>query len=173
MYEPTRGKNAEQLVADFVDDALRFPAYLALNEMGAAALPALTEGLGHANWQVRRWCAILMDHHADDDALRALIPLLRDPKAKVRLWAVHSVSCDRCKIGENPIDVVPHLIERIEVDESIRVRRMATAMLAEECSLDARSARIFQRILADESDRKLRLHAERGLSRHREAGLGR
>ena len=165
MYEPTQGKTPEELVADFADPQARFPAYLALDLLGPEALPALRAGLRDADWQVRRWSAILMDHHADDDALRALIPLLRDPKSKVRLWAVHSLACDRCKVGENPVDVVPHLVERIEVDESIRVRRMAVAMLAEECVLDERVTAVFRRVLDEEDDRKLRLHAERGLER--------
>ena len=113
-----------------------------------------------------------MDHHADDEALRGLIPLLHDPKSRVRLWAVHSISCDRCKVGENPIDVVPLLIERIEGDESIRVRRMATAMLATECTLDARALETFQRIISEEDDRKLKLHAQRGIDRYAGEGLG-
>jgi len=171
MYEPATGRTPEQLVEDLADAELRFPSYLALNELGAAALPQLKAGLRHGHWEVRRWCAILMDHHADDDGLRALIPLLRDPKSKVRLWAVHSISCDRCKIGENPIDVVPHLIERIELDESIRVRRMATVMLAAQCDVDARVLPVFERILATEEDRKLRLHAQHGVDRYAEAGL--
>lgn len=170
MYEPTKGKTPEQLVDDFAESELRFPAYLALNELGAEALPALKEGLKHGNWEVRRWSTILMDHCADDEALHALIPLLRDPKSKVRLWAVHSISCDRCKVGENPIDIVPLLVERIDVDESIRVRRMATAMLSEECTLDARVVPVFKRILAEEDDRKLKFHAQRGLDRCTEAG---
>ena len=89
----------------------------------------------------------------------------------MRLWAVQSISCDKCMVGENPIDVVPLLIERIEVDESIRVRRMATAMLGHECGFDARVIPVLKRILVEEDDRKLRLHAERGLKRYSEAGL--
>ena len=171
MYEPTRGKTAEELVDDFADKETRFGAYLALNEMGQEALPAIKAGLEHGNWEVRRWSTILLDHHADDDALAALVPLLRDPKSKVRLWAVHSISCDKCKLGENPIDVIPLLLERIELDESIRVRRMAVAMLATECVLDATVVPVLKRIVAEEDDRKLKLHAERGLKRYAEAGL--
>ena len=86
---------------------------------------------------------------------------------------MHSISCDKCKVGENPIDIVPLLIERIEVDESVRVRRMATSMLGHECGLDARVVPVLVRILAEEDDRKLRPHAERGLKRYSEAGLRR
>lgn len=116
---------------------------------------------------MRKWCAILLDHHADEEGLHALLPLLDDPKSDVRLWAVHSISCDRCKHGENPIDVVPLLIRRAETDASIRVRRMATAMLAHHIQLDERVPPLFERILSDEEDRKLRLHADFGLERYR------
>jgi hypothetical protein len=48
---------------------------------------------------------------------------------------------------------------------------MATVMLATQ-TLEARVVPIFERILADEEDRKLRLHAKNGLTRYRELGLG-
>ena len=99
------------------------------------------------------------------------LPLLHDPKSDVRLWAVHSLSCDRCKDEglNNPIDYVPHLIERIERDESIRVRRMAMVMLTI-ASRRAGGARVRQD-RDRETDRKLRKHAEWGLKRLREVGL--
>ena len=172
MSNPATTRSPEALVKDLADSGERIPAYLALNELGAAALPAIKAGLEHPHWQVRRWCAILLDHLADDEALHALVPLLRDPKSQVRLWAVHSISCDGCKVGQNPIDTVPLLLERIEVDESIRVRRMSVAMLAHECRVpDPRIVPVLERILAREEDRKLRFHAERGLKRCAEAGL--
>ena len=82
------------------------------------------------------------------------------------------LSCDRCKDEGlcNPIDYVPHLVERIERDESIRVRRMAMVMLATGRP-DVRAVKVFERTLAIETDRKLRKHAEWGLMRLREAGL--
>ncbi|MEN8182693.1 MAG: HEAT repeat domain-containing protein [Myxococcota bacterium] len=120
------------------------------------------EGLRHGNWQVRRWCAIWLDHYADAESLHALLPLLRDPKSKVRLFAVHSVACDRCKAGENPIDVVPLLMERIRNDESIRVRRHAVMMLAfQHAHADLEG--FFQELLDTETDPKLHKHAGFGL----------
>jgi len=163
-------EEARALVERLEDCATRWPAWRRLEELGAAAAPAVRDGLRHGHWQVRKWCAAFLDHHADPEALPELLPLLHDPKSDVRLWAVHSLSCDRCKVDQNPIDFVPHLIERIERDESIRVRRMAAAMLATGRP-DLRSARLFTRILATESDRKLRKHAEWGLARCREIGL--
>ncbi len=162
---------AEELVAEFANPENRMPAFLALYERGDEVLPDIRAGLKQANWQVRRWCAIVADNFADGETLEALVPLLRDPKAKVRVWAVHSLACESCKDGPNPIDAIPLLLERIEMDESIKVRRHAVAMLAEHRSPDARVLPIFQRIAAEEDDRKLRRHAERGLKRYAERGL--
>ena len=161
----------EELVAEFANGENRFPAFLSLYSRGHDALPAIRDGLKQANWQVRRWCALFIDNFADAETLHALVPLLRDPKAKVRVWAVHSLSCETCKDGPNPIDAIPLLLERIEMDESIKVRRQAVAMLAHHRSPDARVLPMFERILAEEDDRKLRLHAERGVKRYAEAGL--
>ena len=163
--------DATDLVRSFAESQGRFDVYQALMKLGTGALPALREGLRSENWQVRRWSAICLDRVADADALGGLVPLLRDPKSKVRLWAVHAIACDHCKDDvECPVDVVPLMIERIETDESIRVRRMAVIMLATDFA-DPRAVPVLERILREESDRKLRLHAESGLKRLREAGM--
>ncbi len=165
-------RTGERTPTDLVDalaatDGMeRYRAFEALMALGAEALPAVREGLRHGHWQVRRWCAIYLDHNADAAALEALVPLLRDPKAQVRLWAVHSIACEPCKACENPIDVVPLLSERLLADESIRVRRMAAAMLAS-LPPDRRAVEPLETVLARESDRKLRFHAERAVERHR------
>lgn len=163
-------QDPETLVEQLADDERRWAAWTALNALGQAALPAVHEGLRHGKWQIRRWCAAFLDHHGTAESLERLTPLLHDPKSLVRLWAVHSISCDRCKDGENPIDVVPLLIERIEHDPSIRVRRMAAAMLATH-EPDRRTVAAVRTVLREESDRKLRLHAEACLARSREVGL--
>ena len=131
----------DALVGALVDPETRFPAYQQLVTLGAPALPAIRRGLGHESWQVRKWSAMCLDQVADEAALADLVPLLRDPKSDVRLWAVHSIACDHCKEDVAcPVDVVPLLIERIESDESVRVRRMAAIMLGTDCA-DARAHR--------------------------------
>ena len=125
---------------------------------GLAALEAVREGLHHGHWEVRRWCA----HNATPESLHELIPLLHDPKSKVRMFAVHSIACDRCKTGENPIDAVPLLIERIQRDESIRVRRHATMMLGQQHAHPDLIG-FFQQLLDTETDKKLHMHAGLGL----------
>jgi hypothetical protein len=132
--------------------------YAQLAEYGPEALDAVREGLRHGNPEVRRWCALWFDHNATPEALPELIPLLRDPKSKVRLFALHSLACDRCKTGDNPVDAVPLLIERIQQDPSIRVRRHATMMLG---LMYAHPDLLgfFQQLLDTETDPKLHKHA--------------
>jgi len=163
--------SSADLVESFAHGEGRFDTYTSLVARGTAALPAIRRGLKHDNWQVRRWCAICLDRVADSDALGDLVPLLRDAKAQVRLWAVHSLACDHCKDDVTcPVDVVPLLIERAEEDESLRVRRMAVIMLGTE-HMDQRAVPVFERILGEEEDRKMLLHAEEGLLRLRQAGV--
>ena len=80
------------------------------------------------------------------------------------------LACDHCKDDVScPVDAVPLLIERIQVDESIRVRRMATIMLGTETA-DPRALPVFEALLT-ETDAKLRAHARRGLDRYAELGV--
>jgi hypothetical protein len=160
----------EELLGEFATGENRMAAFLALCARGHQVLPAVRQGLKHSDWHVRRWCALFVDNFADAETLYALVPLLHDPKAAVRVWAVHSLSCESCKDGPNPIDAVPLLLERIDRDASIKVRRQAVAMLAHHRTPDARALPIFKRIMAEEVDRKLRLHAAHGLKRYAEAG---
>lgn len=169
MMRPGTKRRTEDLVEALSspEGEVRHRAYQDLLEIGREALPAVRDGLGHESWQVRRRCAMVVDQIADPESLRRLIPLLDDPHRKVRLWAVHSISCDPCKdTVENPVDVVPLLIRRMLADRSVIVRRMATAMLANHHP-DPRSFGAFRKLLeADEDlDEKVRRHAEFGLRR--------
>lgn len=162
---------ADELVAEFANGENRMAAFLALYGRGEESLPAIRKGFSDANWQIRRWCAIAADNFADVETLQAMLPLLNDPKAEVRLWAVHSLSCEVCKDGPNPLDTTSLLLERIQHDTSIKVRRQAVAMLAHHRAPDAQVIPVFKKILKNEGDHKLRLHAEQGLRRYLSAGL--
>ncbi len=160
--QPENGADYREVVEQLADSEKRRQAFRALREAGPAALDAGMEGLAHEDWQVRRWCAIYLDHNADARALRRLVLTLDDPKAKVRRWAVHSIACEPCKEGDNPIDVVPLLAKRIKEDKSIKVRRTAAIMLWQWAG-ERRVSRIYRRILSDESDEKIRRYARWGL----------
>ena len=142
----------------------RYASYEALVEMGTEALPAIREGLKSPSWQVRRWCAICLDRVADQDASADLVPLMRDPHPKVRLWAVHSIACDHCKEDVScDVDVVPLLVERALEDSDVRVRRMAVIMLGSDFA-DPRSLPALEEIVRTADDRKLRAHASRSVA---------
>src|SRR5262249_4353558 len=127
----TQGRSEPaELVESFADSRTRVQMLGALQALGAAALPAVRQGLKHQNWHVPHWCAIFLDRHRDVESLQSLLPLLHDPVSRVRLWAVHSISCEHCKNCEGLMDEVPLLIDRIENDANKRVRKMAVAMLA-------------------------------------------
>jgi HEAT repeat protein len=149
---------ARALVTQLATHQERGGAWKRLNDLGPLARDAVLEGLGHANWEVRRWCAIWFDRNPDPEALEAMKPLLRDPKSQVRIFALHTLACDRCKPGEGASDVAPLLIERIRQDESIRVRRHAVMMLAfQHAHPDLEG--FFKELLDTETDAKLHKHA--------------
>lgn len=158
------------LVASFGETTARFEVYTALQALGPSALPAVYAGLQHEDWHVRHWCAIYLDRNGEAASLSHLLPLLHDPVAKVRLWAVHGLACQHCHGYAEQIDFVPLLIERIENDENRQVRKMAVAMLADSPP-DARVPPVFEAVLARETDARIRLHATRGLEKYRADGL--
>jgi HEAT repeat protein len=166
--QPSRADTA-RLVSALGGATGQFEAYRALVALGAGALPAIRRGLGSDNWKIRYWCAICLDQVADAESLGDLVPLIADPHFKVRLWAVHSVACDHCKDDVRcPSDVIPLVFEHAQIDEHVPVRRMAVIMLGREFT-DRRAVPVLERILRDAADRKLRLHAEWGLRRLRQA----
>ena len=157
-------------VEQLADKDTRYEAWKALKSAGQEAVDALREGLSHPTWKVRQFCAMLLDEHWDVPALQRLTLALHDPKLKVRRAAVHSLGCDRCKNGENPIDVLPYVEERLREDKSIKVRRMAVLTLAIQAP-NKRIARVLRRALRDETDLKLRRFAQWGLKRYDESVL--
>src|SRR5262245_38835430 len=158
------------LIESFRESTTRVETLARLQALGPAALPAVREGLKHQDWHVRHWCAIYLDHNGTPDSLWDLVPLLSDPVTQVRLWAVHSISCEGCKDHGCPIDIVPLLVARVEKDASTRVRKMAVAMLTT-LPLDSRVPPVFKAVLGKETDAKIRLHAENGLRKYRDAGV--
>ncbi|MGH7865914.1 MAG: HEAT repeat domain-containing protein [Candidatus Binataceae bacterium] len=161
-------QNFGEYIEQLADKSRRWDAWRVLNEAADAALASVREGLSHPDWHVRQVCAMLLDHHWDAASLQRLVLTLEDPKRKVRRAAVHSLGCDRCKGGENPIDAVPLLEKRLREDKSIKVRRMAALTLAIQ-QPNLRIARILRRVLRDETDPKLHKFTKWGLHRYGQA----
>lgn len=155
-------------VALLTDKDRRTESLRALEEAGALGLERAIDGLSHPDWQVRRWCAVFLDHHSSAAARERLRLTLEDPKAKVRLWAVHSIACEPCKPGEQLEDVVPLVLKRLREDKALRVRRQAVAVLVQHLP-DRRIYRAFRRSLLRETDVRLRRLLKWGLRLHQEA----
>jgi HEAT repeat protein len=136
-----------------------------LREGGRATLSAMKQAFNHGDWRVRRECVGYMDHHADETCVRGLIKALQDPNQKVRRNAIHSLSCDRCKPSPIASDVIPFIIGVIENDRSIRVRRSALSLLSGR-KPDPRITALLRKLLATESDVKMRNLAAWTLTKH-------
>jgi hypothetical protein len=141
-------------------------AYDTLAAAGEAGLQAVIAGLGHASPRVRRACAQFMDHAGSDPCVDALLlAARREPVPAVRRVAVHSLSCQRCKVSPLSVDGVAALIERALSDTSISVRREAVAGLTLQPP-DPRAAAALRAIMERETDAKLLWLARYALKRH-------
>jgi hypothetical protein len=110
----------------------------------------LLEGLNHSEPRVRYNCAGALDHLADERCTEPLRQLLNDPVPRVRRAALHSLSCDACKISPLPNrDALTDKIMQMALkDSSIRVRRVAADSLAESC--DPRALSVLQELLEED-----------------------
>lgn len=100
---------------------------------GAAAVPALVEGLQHPDAEARYQCCRLLDQLLIPDAMQPLLKMLDDPDARVRVSALHSLSCDRCKTDvclatDGPL--LKKAIELLDSDPDAHVRAMAIEAVA-------------------------------------------
>lgn len=128
-------------------------------------LDIVVDGFDHDRPQVRKWCVALLDHHATSACLDPLAAMLEDPKAPVRRHAVHSVGCQSCKDEPVDLDVVGLLIERVETDPSVRVRRVATHMLGNQPP-DERAGAFLADLAESADDEKLRRNARWARDQH-------
>lgn len=87
-------------VAQLAHPQVRPDAKAHLLNAGADALPAVRRGMQHPKAMVRRLCASLLDHLADDAAFRDLVRALDDDDVGVLKRALHSLACDQCKDTE-------------------------------------------------------------------------
>jgi HEAT repeat protein len=154
-------ERARELVAALAAPERRVPAWTALLALGGEARDAVREGLGDGRWEVRRWCLYWLFRSARPEDVQCVLPLLRDPRAKVRHAALIALHC--AGLG---VEHVPLLIERALEDESLRVRRQAVELLALHAHPDLEE--FFADLAEHESDAMLRKHAAVGRARSRE-----
>jgi HEAT repeat protein len=87
-------------VAQLAHSERRQRAKIYLREAGQPALPAVRRGMQHPKPIVRRLCASILDHLADDAAFVDLVVALDDEDPGVLKRALHALACDRCKENE-------------------------------------------------------------------------
>lgn len=129
---------------------LRVRGYLLETGDLDAVIDGLVRGLEHPKPRVRFNCAGALDHFADERAAEPLRRRLDDPVPRVRRAALHSLSCDACKLSplSQTDDLVPKLISMALSDPSVRVRRAAMPVLESYCG-DARAAEVLQGLARD------------------------
>lgn len=84
-------------VAQLANSERRQRAKIYLRGAGRPALAAVRRGMHHPKPIVRRLCASILDHLADDATLADLVAALDDDDAEVVKRALHALACDRCK----------------------------------------------------------------------------
>ncbi len=128
-----------------------------------AGLPAVREAMLGAmtspDWKVRASATAVLDH-AEQDAVveQALRDASRDPDARVRDSAFHSLSCGHCKpdgcLADDSVDV---LVDGLLHDPSVRVRRkIAGGMMWGQQGRRPPIVEAFREILATDTDLVLR-----------------
>jgi hypothetical protein len=143
-------------------DILEVRAHLLETKRLHLLVTGLLLGLEHQRPKVRADCAGALDHFADERCAEPLMHLLSDPVPKVRRMALHSLSCDACKLVllEVTGDLVARLIEMTLHDSSIRVRRAALGNLGASCG-DPRALKAVAEISSNESDAEMVRTAKR------------
>lgn len=110
---------------------------------GAAALDAVRRGVDHPDAAVRRGCATVLDHLADEASFPVLVDLLADEDSGVRVSALHALACDRCKDDScrpSQADVLDPAGRLLAGDPDAHVRAMAVEVVGRWVHTDPRAA---------------------------------
>ena len=109
-------------------------AYRQLLDAGRDALPAVREGLRHANADVRYHCCRFLDRFLESGVLADLIGMLDDHDPRVRNTTLHTLACDRCKEGDcrpEEKEVLPRALALLARDPDRHVRAMAVEVVGQ------------------------------------------
>jgi len=120
--------------------------------------------LGHPDAFMRRRCLDFLDHYASDESATVFARALTDPVEPVRSVALHSIACERCRVGELCVsDVVPQLIKVLSGDPSVGMRHKAIPALLQLSVRDDRARQAVERAAREDSDELIRSVAEQAL----------
>lgn len=121
-------------------------------------------GLGDGRWEVRRASLWWLLRHPEPADLERILPLVRDPRGKVRHAAMVALALAH---AARETEIVPLLVERALGDENLRVRRQAVALLAWRLAHPHLEG-FFARLVEDEPDEQIERYARAGLRLCRE-----
>ena len=147
-------------------DILALRDYLVERGDYTRLVDALLANVDHPHPRTRFLVAQAMDHFADARCAAPLRAMLRDAVPRVRWAALHSLSCEACKLA--PIAQTDDLVELVIAlalhDPSIRVRRVATSNLGGDCD-DLRAVAALEQLLAHATDAAILRGARWALSK--------
>jgi HEAT repeat protein len=109
-------------------------AYRTLMQRGLEALPDVREGLYHSNADVRYHCCRFLDRYLEPETIGDLVGMLDDADERVRISALHTLACDRCKEGScrpEEARVLPLALNLLANDRSYHVRAMAIEVVGQ------------------------------------------
>lgn len=118
---------------------------------------------GHPKARIRVSVLDFLDHHASDASTDVFRAALSDKVPRVRLAALHGLSCQRCRtdaLAEN--EVVPAVSALATGDANTRVRHAAVLVLAAHSPRSAK-ARAALQVAATDSDGLVRQAAQAAL----------
>jgi HEAT repeats len=157
---------AEKLLLMPLRDILGLRERVVQLGMHAQLVNGLLAGLKSPDDRVRYACAGALDHLADERCAAPLEESLSDPEPRVRRAALHSLSCEACKLvpltGRG--DLIPKLIEIAFNDPNSRVRAAAAVALCDTCN-DPRAVAALQKYLPLETNLGRRKFIQKSLAR--------
>ena len=128
---------------------------------GAVPVEAMqAAALHHPNPRLRREALGVLDHAANDESTATFRAALADPVPRVRLVALHGLSCERCRTGEIcTADVVADVLRTLRADTNPRVRHATIDVLGRFIGRDERIIPALRHIAITDSDELVRLAA--------------
>ena len=137
-------------------------AHRALLKVGLDTLPTIRRGLKHESADVRYWCCQYLDRFLMPEALGDLIATLDDPDHRVRVSALHTLGCDRCKEGDcrpEEKDVLPRALKLLASDPDPHVRAHAIGLVGQAVHTNAEAAAAIARAMKSDSSPAVRKKA--------------